>query len=81
MDKYVIIKLEEKEFAKTYDDIKEDKYLYTFKLIDGNPYPYKCWTSNLNMAIKFFDKENAQCICKLLRVNTPWPLRVELIND
>ena len=34
IDKYVIIKLEEKEYAKSYDDIKEDKYLHAFKLLD-----------------------------------------------
>ena len=38
MDKYVIVKLEEAEYAKSYDDIKSDKYLRVFKL-DGSPYP------------------------------------------
>ena len=80
MDKYVIIKLEEKEYAKTYDDIKPDKYLQIFKL-DGSPYPYKSWTAYVENAMWFFEKEDAQAICHLLGVNTPWPLRVELIND
>ena len=40
MKKYVIVKLEEKADAKSYDDIKPDKYLSVFKL-QGSQYPYK----------------------------------------
>jgi len=80
IDKYVIIKLEEKEYAKSYDDIKEDKYLHAFKLLDGNPYPYKDWTYSLDRAIKFLSKDDAKCVCNLLKVNTPYPLRIELIK-
>lgn len=79
MDKYVIIKLEEVAYAKSYDDIKPDKYLRVFKL-DGSPYPYKSWTSNLEYAMWFFKEDDAKKICDLLKVNTPYPLRVEKYN-
>lgn len=77
VDKYVIIKLETKPYAKTYDDIKEDKFLRVFKL-DGSQYPYKDWTSSLDRAIGFSDREDAKKICDLLRINTPYPLKIEL---
>ena len=79
MDKYVIIKLEEKEYAKSYDDIKEDKYLTKF-VLDGSPYPYKSWTPNIEYAMWFFEEDDAKKICSLLKVNTPYPLRVEKHN-
>jgi len=80
MEKYVIVKLEENEYANTYDDIKPDKYLRLFKL-QGSQYSYKEWTCNIECAIWFSKEEDAQSICHLLGVNTPWPLKVELIND
>lgn len=80
MNKYVIVKLEEKEYAKTYDDIKPDKYLRLFKL-QGSQYPYKDWTSNIECAIWFSKEEDAKKLRDLLYVNSPYPIRVELIND
>jgi hypothetical protein len=79
MEKYIIIKLETQEFAKTYDDIKPDKYLSTFKL-EYSPYPYKTWTSFIENAIAFFEEEDAKKVCDLLRINTPYPLKVEKFN-
>lgn len=80
MDKYVIVKLENKEYAKSYDDIKEDKYLCKFEL-QFSPYPSKAWTSYLENAIKFFNKENAKAIIDILKINTPYPLQMYVIND
>jgi len=79
MDKYVIIKLEIKEDAKSYDDIKEDKYLTKF-VLDGSPYPYKNWTSNIEYAIWFSEEEDAKKLRDLLYVNSPYPIRVEKHN-
>ena len=76
MDKYVIVKLEETEYAKSYDDIKPDKYLSVFKL-DGSPYPYKNWTRNIKYAIWFSKEEDAKKLRDLLYVNSPYPMRVE----
>ena len=80
MEKYVIVKLEEKEYAKTYDDIKPDKYLRLFKL-QGSQYPYKDWTCNIECAIWFSNEEHAKYICKLLAVNSPYPIKTELIDN
>ena len=80
MNKFVIVKLETHMFAKTYDDIKEDKYLATF-VLNGTPYPIKCWTSHLESAIWFGHREDALKICDLLGVNTPYPLRIEEIDN
>ena len=79
MDKYIIIKLEEKAYAKSYDDIKPDKYLRAFKL-DGSPYPDKSWTSNIETAIWFSEEEDAKKLRDLLYVNSPYPIRVEKHN-
>jgi len=79
MDKYVIVKLEEVAYAKSYDDIKPDKYLRVFKL-DGSPYPYKNWTSNIEHAIWFSEEEDAKKLKDLLYVNSPYPIRVEKHN-
>ena len=80
MEKYVIVKLEETEYAKTYDDIKPDKYLRVFKL-DGSPYPYKDWTCNIECAIWFYNKEHAKYICNLLAIYSPYPIKTELIDN
>lgn len=80
MNKYVIVKLEESEYAKSYNDIKPDKYLRVFKL-DGSPYPYKDWTSKPEYAIWFSNKEHAKYICNLLAVNSPYPIKTELIDN
>jgi len=80
MKKYVIVKLEEKADAKSYDDIKPDKYLSVFKL-QGSQYPYKNWTCNIECAIWFSNKEHAKYICNLLAVNTPYPIKTELIDN
>lgn len=79
MEKYIIIKLEEKEYAKSYDDIKEDKYLCKF-ILQFSPYPDKRWTQYIENAIWFSKEEDAKKICDLLKVNTPYPLRVEKYN-
>lgn len=81
MNKYVIIKLEEKEYAKSYDDIKPDKYLRVFKL-DGSQYPYKDWTRDEEYAIWFSEEEDAKKLRDLLYVNSPYPLKIiKLIDD
>jgi hypothetical protein len=79
MDKYVIVKLENVAYAKSYDDIKPDKYLRVFKL-DGSPYPYKDWTSNIEYAIWFSKEEDAKNLRDLLYVNSPYPIRIEKHN-
>ena len=79
MDRYVIVKLEEKENAKSYEDIKPDKYLRVFKL-EESPYPHKDWTCDIEWAIWFFNKEHAKYICDLLAVNSPYPIKTELIE-
>lgn len=76
MEKYVIVKLEEKEYAKTYYDIKPDKYLRVFKL-QGSQYPYKDWTCNIECAIWFSKEEDAKKLRDLLYVNSPYPISVE----
>lgn len=80
MDKYVIVKLEKKEYAKSYDDIKEDKYLCKF-VLQFSPYPSKAWTPYLENAIKFLNKEDAKAIIDILKINTPYPLQMHVIND
>ena len=79
MEKYIIVKIETKPYAQSYDDIKPDKYLRTFKL-DGSPYPYKDWTSNIETAIWFSEEEDAKKLRDLLYVNSPYPIRVEKHN-
>jgi hypothetical protein len=81
MNKYVIVKLEETEYTKSYDDIKPDKYLRVFKL-DGSPYPYKDWTRDEECAIWFSEEEDAKKLRDLLYVNSPYPLKIiKLIDD
>ena len=80
MDKYVIVKLEEKEYAKSYDDIKEDKYLSKF-VLQFSSYPSKSWTPYLENDIKFFKREDAKSIIDILKINTPYPLQMYVIND
>ena len=79
MEKYIIVKLEEVEYAKSYDDIKPDKYLTKF-VLDGSPYPNKSWTSNIEHAIWFSKEEDAKNLRDLLYVNSPYPIRVEKHN-
>ena len=74
--KYVIVKYDVKPNAKSYDDIKEDKYLTYFEL-DRNPYPIKRWTQYIEYAIHFYNKTFAKYIIDILGVNSPYPMKVE----
>ena len=78
MEQYVIVKLETKAYAKSYDDIKPDKYLYELRLKESN-YPYKSWCENVENAIIFYRKEYAKAAIELLRSNTPYVLKIEEI--
>lgn len=78
MNKYVILKIEEKVGAKSWNDIEPDKYLCKF-VLDGSIFPWKTWTSNIESAIIFHSKEDAKGICNMLSINSPYPLRIEKI--
>ncbi len=79
MTKYVIVKYENKPNAKSCDDIKEDKYLRYFEL-DHNPYPRKAWTQYVYGAIHFFNEEFAKYVIAMLRLNSPYPMKIEEIK-
>lgn len=78
--KYVIVKYDTKPDAKSYDDIKEDKYLGTFLFDWGESYPLKSWTKLIENAIKFPNKEIAEAIINILSYNSPYPMKVESYN-
>lgn len=73
--RYVVVKLETKEYAKSYDDIKPEKYLSKLTLDNGSGYPWKSWTDNIDNAIIFYSKELAEATITLLKSNTPWILK------
>lgn len=75
--KYIIVKFETKEYAKSYDDIKPDKYLSKLVLERSNGYPWKSWSCNLEDALVFYSDETAKAVITLLRSNTPWVLKIE----
>ena len=70
--RYVVVKLEIKEYAKSYDDIKPDKYLSKLTLDNSSGYPWKSWTDNIDNAIIFYSKELAKATITLLRSNSPF---------
>ena len=76
-DYIVIVKLEEKEYAKSYDDIKPDKYLKTLKWKNSSGYPIREWTNDPELAIHWHDERQAKQAACLLQREVPWPLRVE----
>ena len=70
--KYVVVKLETNIGAKSYDDVKPDKYLSKLTLDNGNGYPWKNWTSDLDNAIIFYSKNTAKAAITLLESNSPF---------
>ena len=73
---YIIEKHEEKINAKSYDDIREDKYL---KGVELNQYgfPIKHWTDDYGKAMRLASKEHAKQIVSLIAVNSSYPLVVK----
>lgn len=70
--KYVVVKLETRFGARSYDDIKPDKYLSKLTLDNGSGYPWKNWTDNLDNAIIFYNEEYAKAAITLLESNSPF---------
>ena len=70
--RYVVVKLETKEYAKSYDDIKPDKYLSKLALDNGTGYPWKNWSNRLEDALIFDSDETAKAVITLLRSNSPF---------
>ena len=79
MTKYVIVKYDTKPNAKSCDDIQEDKYLRYFEL-DHNQYPSKGWTQHVDGAIHFFNETFAKYVIGMLRLNSPYPMKIEEIE-
>lgn len=77
--RYVVVKYETKPNAKSNDDIVEEKYLMRF-ILEFSPYPIKSWTKNIENSILFFNKEYANMVCKMLRVNTSYLLKIEEVQ-
>jgi len=74
--KYVVVKLETKEYAKSYDDVDPDKYLSKLVLDNCSGYPSKSWTNNLDNALIFYDEDNARAVVTLLRSNSPFIFKI-----
>lgn len=70
--KYVVVKLETKVGARSYDDIKPDKYLSKLTLDNCSGYPWKSWTDKLDNAIIFYGKDFAKAAITLLESNSPF---------
>ena len=74
--RYIIVKFETKEYAKSYDDIKPDKYLSKLVLERSNGYPWKSWSCNLEDALVFYSDETAKAAITLLKSNSPFIFKV-----
>lgn len=79
--KFVIVKLETKVGARSYDDIKPDKYLSKLLLDNSCGYPYKSWTENLENALIFYSKSTAKAAVTLLESNSPFIFKTFKIRE
>ena len=76
----VIIKKELTPDAKSYDDIKSDKYLKSI-FWDSNGYPKREWTNSLKTAIHWHDKPYAKCIAQVLSKEVPYPVKASIVVE
>lgn len=74
--KYIVLKLETRSGAQSYDDIKPDKYLSRLVLEKSNGYPWKSWSCNLEDALVFYSDETAKAAITLLKSNSPFIFKV-----
>ena len=79
--KFVIVKLETKSGARSYDDIKPDKYLSKLVLENSNGYPWKSWSDNLENALIFYSKSTAKAVVTLLESNSPFIFKTFKIRE
>lgn len=76
----VIIKREMKPDAKSYNDIKPNKYLAMISW-DANGHPQRSWTSSLKVAIHWESKDYAKHIAQVLKKEMPFPLAVITVKE
>ena len=79
--KFVIVKLETRVGAKSYNEIKPDKYLAKLTLDNGSGYPMKSWSDNLENALIFYSKSTAKAVVTLLESNSPFIFKTFKIRE
>lgn len=79
--KFVIVKLETRAGAKSYDDIYPDKYLSKLTLDNCIGYPMKSWSNDLENALIFYSKSTAKAVVTLLKSNSPFIFKTFKIKE